>query len=187
MVFTFIRSRLDSPGNDQNHEDIGNRNFTGLGGLCPGSIATTGSRLSAVQLRLLARGVSDSSLAFLKESGQARLTEATLTLTGDWGGYGFRIDGGAGDFYKVAMASDSWKGPNQYISQAYVFGKPFGDLPIRVDAGSSFPAWVRKFRRAARTSTFPDLCSLFMAVRCTMSAFKLVDLLPAQSQQARSC
>jgi len=85
-----------------------------------------------------AGGVSDSSLAFLKESGQARLTEATLTLTGDWGGYGFRIDGGAGDFYKVAMASDSWKGPNQYISQAYVFGKPFGDLPIRVEAGKFF-------------------------------------------------
>lgn len=85
-----------------------------------------------------AGGVTDSSLGFLKESGDMRLTEATLTLTGDWGGNGFRIDGGAGDFYKVAMATDSWRGPNQYISQAYVFGKPFGDLPIRIEAGKFF-------------------------------------------------
>src|ERR1022692_2972990 len=36
------------------------------------------------------------------------------------------------------MAEDSWKGPNQYISQAYVFGRPFGSLPIRIEAGKFF-------------------------------------------------
>src|ERR1039458_5237110 len=38
----------------------------------------------------------------------------------------------------ISMAEDSWKGPNQYISQAYVFGRPFGSLPIRIEAGKFF-------------------------------------------------
>jgi hypothetical protein len=50
----------------------------------------------------------------------------------------FHLEGGDGDFYRLAMAEDSWKGPNQYISQAYVFGRPFGSLPIRIEAGKFF-------------------------------------------------
>ena len=30
------------------------------------------------------------------------------------------------------------KGPNQYISQAYVFGKPLAGVPLRIDAGKFF-------------------------------------------------
>ena len=81
---------------------------------------------------------ADASLGFLKAPGQLRINEATLSLTGDWSRFGFRIDGGAGDFYKAAMSGDSWKGPNQYVSQAYLFAKPFADLPVRIEAGKFF-------------------------------------------------
>jgi len=79
-----------------------------------------------------------TGLGFINEAGRLRLTEATVTLSGDWERAGFRIDGGYGGFYNMAMAADSWKGPNQYISQAYVFGKPFARVPIRLEAGKFF-------------------------------------------------
>jgi hypothetical protein len=76
------------------------------------------------------------SLGFLGYSNQLRLTEATLSVAADWGRTGFRLDGGAGDFYKVAMSADAWKGPNSYISQAYFIWRPKGQ--IRIEAGKFF-------------------------------------------------
>lgn len=83
-------------------------------------------------------GEPAASLGFLKNMDQFRLTEATLSLTGDWQSVGFRIDGGAGDFYRLAVAEDSWKGPNEYISQAYFAVKSIASLPIRVEVGKFF-------------------------------------------------
>lgn len=83
-------------------------------------------------------GEVEPSLGFLSQTRQLRLTDATISLNSDWGRVGFHLEGGDGDFYKLAMAEDSWKGPNQYISQAYVFGRPFGSLPIRIEAGKFF-------------------------------------------------
>jgi hypothetical protein len=36
------------------------------------------------------------------------------------------------------MANDIWKGPNEYVSQAYVTVKPVTDLPLTIDAGKFF-------------------------------------------------
>ncbi len=85
-----------------------------------------------------AAGNPDPSLGFLKDTGHIRLTEATVSISGDWDRVGFRIDGGGGDFYKAAMAADSWKGPNQYVTQAFVFFKPSAAVPLRVEAGKFF-------------------------------------------------
>jgi hypothetical protein len=79
---------------------------------------------------------AESSLGFVEDG--MNLTEATLSVTGGWEQFGFRVDGGAGDFYKIAMAGDTWKGPNQYLSQTYFTVKPFADLPLTVDAGKFF-------------------------------------------------
>lgn len=79
-----------------------------------------------------------TNLDFLRDVGQARLSEATLGLTGDWGLAGFHLEGGAGDFYTMAMANDSWKGPNDYISQAYFTLKPFAEVPLTIDGGKFF-------------------------------------------------
>ena len=83
-------------------------------------------------------GQPATSLGYTKDLDQFRLTEATVSLTGDWKPIGFHVDGGWGDFYKLAAAGDSWKGPNQYISQAYFALKSIGGLPIRVEAGKFF-------------------------------------------------
>lgn len=78
----------------------------------------------------------NQSLGFVNHADQLRLTEATLSLDADFGRTGFHFDGGFGDFYKAAMASDSWRGPNQYVSQAFLFWKPVGK--IRIEAGKFF-------------------------------------------------
>ncbi|MFN7994807.1 MAG: outer membrane beta-barrel protein [Bryobacteraceae bacterium] len=84
-------------------------------------------------------GRQGTSLGFLQDTtNHLRLTEATFDLNADWDRIGFHIDAGGGDFYKYAAAADSWQGPNRYISQAYIFGKPFGSLPVRVEAGKFF-------------------------------------------------
>ena len=85
-----------------------------------------------------APGGVEPSLGFVSQTRQLRLTEATFSLIGNWERAGFHVDGGSGDFYRLAMAGDSWKGPNRYISQAYVFGTPFSSLPIRIEAGKFF-------------------------------------------------
>jgi hypothetical protein len=77
-------------------------------------------------------------LSFLSDMEQVRLTEATLTLAGDWQQVGFRVDGGVGDYYRMAVADDNWKGPNQYVGQAYFVLKSLAGLPIRLEAGKFF-------------------------------------------------
>ena len=79
-----------------------------------------------------------ANLGYLKDIGQFRLTEATLILSSEWRHIGFRVDGGAGDFYKMDMAGDSWKGPNQYVSQAFLILKPDVGVPIRLELGKFF-------------------------------------------------
>ncbi len=54
----------------------------------------------------------------------------------DFGKAAFHFDLRLGDFYKVAISSDSRRGPNEYISQAYFIWKPIG--PIRIEAGKVF-------------------------------------------------
>jgi hypothetical protein len=75
-------------------------------------------------------------LGFITHSNQVRLTEATFSADADFGHIGFRVDGGAGDFYKNAMAADSWKGVNQYVSQAFLVWKP--TRATRIEAGKFF-------------------------------------------------
>jgi len=81
-------------------------------------------------------GGVNQGLGFTSYANQLRLSEATLSIDGDLGRVGFRLDGGAGDFYRSAMSADSWKGPNQYISQAYLVWKP--NHGTRVEAGKFF-------------------------------------------------
>lgn len=91
--------------------------------------------LTAVQANYAA-SASPSNLGFVQNG--ANLTEASVSISGDWSRAGFHLDGGAGDFYKAAVANDIWKGPNEYISQAYVTVKPVADLPLTIDAGKFF-------------------------------------------------
>ena len=78
----------------------------------------------------------NQDLGFLNHSNQFRVTEGTLSVAGYCRDVGFRLDVGGGDFYRVAMATDSWKGPNTYISQAYFIWKP--NTRIQIDAGKFF-------------------------------------------------
>lgn len=96
------------------------------------------SLLTAVQANYAAASLhsTPSNLGFIQIG--AHLTDVTLSLSGDWSQIGFHLDGGAGDFYKAAMAADVWKGPNQYISQAYFTLKPYVGLPLTIDAGKFF-------------------------------------------------
>lgn len=83
-------------------------------------------------------GNSLASLGMVDQSGM-RLSEATLSVNGDWNKIGFHVDGGAGDFYTLAMAADSLRGVNQYISQAYLFGKTTAlGVPVRWEVGKFF-------------------------------------------------
>jgi hypothetical protein len=81
-------------------------------------------------------GGTASNLGFVRNG--MRLNEASLSLSGDWMHFGFHIDGGAGDFYPIAMFADTWKGPNEYLSQLYVTVRPFDDLPLSIDTGKFF-------------------------------------------------
>ena len=81
-------------------------------------------------------GGNSESLGYIKYFNEVRLSEATLSVTGNWTHIGFRVDGGGGDFYDDAVAADSWKGPNRYISQAYFIWRPSGKT--QVNAGKFF-------------------------------------------------
>lgn len=78
----------------------------------------------------------NGDFGFISHADALRFTEGTLSLEANLGRAGFHIDGGVGDFYKAAMASDSWRGPNQYISQAYAFWTPYAS--VRIEAGKFF-------------------------------------------------
>lgn len=78
------------------------------------------------------------SLGFYQQTNSLLLGEATATIHAAWTRGGFHIDAGYGDFYKNAMASDTVKGLNSYVGQAYAFYKPFESAPIRVEAGKFF-------------------------------------------------
>ena len=101
-------------------------------------------------------GEVEPSLGFLSQTRQLRLTDATISLNSDWGRVGFHLEGGDGDFYRLAMAEDSWKGPNQYISQAYVFGRPLAACRFASKPESSSQALARSWPRAIGISIHPD-------------------------------
>jgi hypothetical protein len=78
----------------------------------------------------------NQDFGFISHADKLSFTEGTLSLEANLGRAGFHLDGGAGDFYKAAMVSDSWRGPNQYISQAYAFWTPYSS--VRIEAGKFF-------------------------------------------------
>jgi hypothetical protein len=99
-----------------------------------------GSILQANYALTSRSGVSNvSALDLVTESGRLRLNEATFSVNGDWNRIGFRLDGGYGDFYRLAMGAGDLKGPNQYLGQAYVFGTvTAGSIPIHWSTGKFF-------------------------------------------------
>ncbi len=52
--------------------------------------------------------------------------------------YGFHIDTGYGDMYKTIGAADPWRGPNQYVTQAFVSYKPINGSALQIDFGKFF-------------------------------------------------
>jgi hypothetical protein len=80
-----------------------------------------------------------SALNLVTQSDRLRLNEATFSVNGDWNRIGFRLDGGYGDFYHIAIGGDNLKGANQYLEQAYVFGTvAAGPIPVHWSAGKFF-------------------------------------------------
>lgn len=90
----------------------------------------------------------NQDLGFIMRADQLRLTEGTLSLDAQWEHAGLHVDGGLGDFYKAAMSTDSWKGPNQYVSQAFLTWKPTGTF--RIDAGKFFSSVGAEVPQAAQ-------------------------------------
>ena len=55
----------------------------------------------------------------------------------EWEGkrFNFHVDAGYGEGPKTMIATDPWRGPNQYIQQAFVGWKPFREKEIKLEAG----------------------------------------------------
>ena len=63
---------------------------------------------------------------------------ASFSVQANGAKFGFRLDTGFGEMYKTMNLSDSWAGPNRYISQAYISYKPIRNSSLEVDAGKFF-------------------------------------------------
>lgn len=53
--------------------------------------------------------------------------------------FGFRADAGCGEMYNTLSLSDSWGGPNRYISQAYISYQPSSESGLQFQLGKFFP------------------------------------------------
>jgi hypothetical protein len=72
------------------------------------------------------------------ESGHFELGAATLSVQLSKGPFGFHIDSGYGDVYKVVNSSDPWGGPNRYVGQAYVTLRPSKTSDLAIDFGKFY-------------------------------------------------
>lgn len=75
------------------------------------------------------------SLGFYPHTGDLRLGEASMAINIESRQFGAHLDGGYGDFYREMVTSDTWRGPNAYVGQAYVSWKPKLNAPVRLDVG----------------------------------------------------
>ena len=66
------------------------------------------------------------------------LVSAAFTVEHEGKRFNFHLDSGYGDMNKTMIAVDPWRGPNQYIQQAYFGFKPFADKPLKIEAGKFF-------------------------------------------------
>jgi len=65
------------------------------------------------------------------------LNAAEATLEHDGPRFGFRIDGGYGEMFRIMNLTDPWGGPNRYFSQAFVSYKPL-ENGLRFDFGKFY-------------------------------------------------
>jgi putative OmpL-like beta-barrel porin-2 len=66
------------------------------------------------------------------------LNAAAITLEKDGPLFGFRIDAGFGEMFRIMNLPDPWGGPNRYVSQAYFSYKPMRNGRLRVDFGKFY-------------------------------------------------
>ena len=66
-----------------------------------------------------------------------QLNAAELSLERDGPRFGFRLDAGYGETFRIMNLSDPWGGPNRYISQAYISYKPAWN-GLRLDFGKFY-------------------------------------------------
>lgn len=66
-----------------------------------------------------------------------QLNAAELTLERNGPQFGFRLDGGYGEMFRIMNLADPWAGPNRYISQAFVSYKPLHN-GLRLDFGKFY-------------------------------------------------
>ena len=66
------------------------------------------------------------------------LASAALGIEHEGKRFNFRVDAGFGDMNNTIVGADPWHGANRYIQQAYFGFKPFGDRPLKIEAGKFF-------------------------------------------------
>jgi hypothetical protein len=65
------------------------------------------------------------------------LNAAELSVERDGERFGFRLDAGYGEMFRIMNLADGWHGPNRYISQAIFTYKPLRDF-LRLDFGKFY-------------------------------------------------
>ena len=66
-----------------------------------------------------------------------QLNAAELSVERDGERFGFRLDAGYGEMFRIMNLADGWHGPNRYISQALVSFKPWHGR-LRLDFGKFY-------------------------------------------------
>ena len=67
-----------------------------------------------------------------------QLNAAEITLEQNGPRFGFHLDGGFGEMFRIMNLPDPWGGANRYVSQAYFVYKPLRDSGLRVDVGKFY-------------------------------------------------
>jgi hypothetical protein len=75
---------------------------------------------------------------FDMSSGSVYLNAASLGVEFKSDYFGAHLDGGYGNMFKTIAATDSWKGPNQYIMQGYVTVTPWKQSGPTLDFGKFY-------------------------------------------------
>lgn len=70
-----------------------------------------------------------------KQGLELNAAEVTVEREGDR--FGFRLDAGYGEMFRIMNLPDPWSGPNRYVSQAYVSYKPLAN-GLRFDIGKFY-------------------------------------------------
>jgi hypothetical protein len=65
------------------------------------------------------------------------LNAAEWSVERDGDRFGFRLDAGHGEMFRIMNLADGWRGPNRYISQAIFSYKPSAGL-LRLDFGKFY-------------------------------------------------